>query len=96
MSHGLLRLEVQVRRALSEIIHEMKDPRLPAVISVERVRLLPDLSQARVLISALERSPETVLLLNYAHHYVQGELAHRMPLRRVPKLRFFDQEGEVL
>ncbi len=95
-SKALIRLELRVARALSEIIHEMKDPRLPIIVTVERVRLSPDLSQGRVLISALERESETVEILNRAHHYLQEELAHSVELRRIPRLSFFAEGGEVL
>lgn len=97
MSHKTLtRLELHVARALNTIIHEMKDPRLPIVVTVERVRLSPDLSQARVLVSAIERPEETSELLNHAHRYLQEELAHALELRRIPRLRFFSEPREVL
>ncbi len=96
MSRSLLRLESRVARALSEIIHEMQDPRLPLVVTVERVRISADLSRARVLISALERAEETAALLNRAHGYLQEELAHEVPLRRIPRLSFHTDPREVL
>ncbi|WP_457627940.1 30S ribosome-binding factor RbfA [Oceanithermus sp.] len=97
MGHKTLtRLELRVARALNEIVHEMKDPRLPIVVTIERVRLSPDLSQARVLVSAIERPEETVEILNRAHHYLQDELAHTLELRRIPRLRFFADRGEVI
>jgi len=96
MSRSLLRLESRVARALSEIIHEMHDPRLPLVVTVERVRLAADLSRARVLISALEREEETAALLNRAHGYLQEELAHAVPMRRVPRISFHTDPREVL
>ena len=92
----LTRLERHVARTLNAVIHEMKDPRLPVVVTVERVRLSPDLSQARVLVSALERPEATAELLNHAHRHLQDELAHAMELRRIPRLRFFTNPGEVL
>jgi len=95
-SKALLRLELRVARALNEIIHEMKDPRLPIVVTVERVRLTPDLSQGRVLISALERTGETADILNHAHRYLQEELSHSVELRRIPRLSFYTEGGEVL
>jgi len=96
VSRSLLRLESRVARALSEIIHEMQDPRLPLVVTVERVRISADLSRARVLISALERAEETAALLNRAHGYLQEELAHEVPLRRIPRLSFHTDPREVL
>jgi len=96
VSRSLLRLESRVARALSEIIHEMQDPRLPLVVTVERVRISADLSRARVLISALERAEETAALLNRAHGYLQEELAHEVPMRRIPRLSFHTDPREVL
>ncbi len=96
MSRSLLRLESRVARALSEIIHEMQDPRLPLVVTVERVRISADLSRARVLISAIERAEETAALLNRAHGYLQEELAHEVPMRRIPRLSFHTDPREVL
>jgi len=91
-----MRLEARAARALSAIIHEMKDPRLPLVVTVERVRLSPDLSRGRVLISALERTEETVAILNHAHGYLQESLAREVGLRRIPRLSFHADPGEVL
>jgi len=90
------RLELRIARILSEIIHDMKDPRLPVVITVEKVRLSADLSHARVLVSAIERADETVSLLNRAHRYIQDELAHSMIIRRIPRLQFYADPREVL
>ncbi len=96
MSRTLTRLEARVARALSEIIHDMKDPRLPLIVTVERVRLTADLGQGRVLISALERTEETAAILNRAHGYIQEELAHAVGLRRTPRLTFHTRPEEVL
>jgi len=96
MSRALLRLESRVARALAEIIHEMQDPRIPMVVTIERVRLTADLSRARVLISALERPEETAEVLNRAHGYLQEELAHEVPMRRVPRISFHTDPSEVL
>ncbi len=96
MSRAKMRLEARMARVLAEIIHDMKDPRLPLIVSVERVRLSGDLSRGRVLISALERSEETVELLNRAHGHIQEALAHQMAMRRVPRLSFHFRQEEVL
>ena len=96
MSRALLRLESRVARALAGIIHEMQDPRIPMVVTIERVRLSADLSRARVLISALERVEETAEVLNRAHGYLQEELAHEVSMRRIPRITFHTDPREVL
>lgn len=89
MSHGKAHLEAQAVRALAEIVREdLEDPRLPLIVGIERVDLSPDMASAVVYVSSLERQDETVEVLNHAHRFIQEELAHRMKLRRIPRLRF--------
>lgn len=89
MSVSKQRLEQQAARLLAAIIHdELQDPRLPMIIGIERVDLSPDNTSAVVYVSTLERIGDTVEILNHAHRFIQDELAHRMKLRRIPRLRF--------
>ncbi|WP_036218571.1 30S ribosome-binding factor RbfA [Calidithermus chliarophilus] len=91
MSISKQRLEQQAARLLAEIIHdELQDPRLPMFVGIERVDLSPDNASAVVYVSALERTADTVNILNHAHSFLQDELAQRMKLRRIPRLRFVE------
>ncbi|MER3483812.1 MAG: 30S ribosome-binding factor RbfA [Meiothermus sp.] len=95
MSRGLTTLEHAAARALSEILHELGDERLPLILTVERVRLSPDLTSGKVYISALNGVERTLETLNHAHHHIQNELAHRMKLRRIPRLEFVAAEPSL-
>jgi ribosome-binding factor A len=88
MSHGLATLESQAARVLSEVLRELGDERLPLIITVERVKLSPDLTQGFVYVRSLGHTEETLEVLNHAHHHIQDELAHHMKLRRIPRLKF--------
>jgi len=90
----LTRMELHVARALSDIIHDMKDPRLPLVVTVKKVRLSADLSSAKVLVSAIERTAETAEILNRAHGFLQEELGASVSLRRIPRLTFYADESQ--
>jgi ribosome-binding factor A len=91
MSVSKQRLEQQAARLIAAIIHdELQDPRLPMFVGIERVDLSPDNASAVVYVSALERAADTVEILNHAHRFIQDELAHRMKLRRIPRLRFVE------
>ena len=48
------RNERTLARALGELIPQLKDPRIPLVVTVERVKLNSDYSQAKVLVSTLK------------------------------------------
>ena len=91
------RLETTLQRELSRLIPDLTDPRVPVVVTVERVRLSPDGRQAKVLVSALEEDTSEMLeALNGASGYLQRELAAELNLRYTPKLSFFTDELKVL
>ena len=66
----------------------MNDPRLPMIVSVEKVTVSPDLSQAWVQIDAIERPEQTAEVLNGARGHLQKLLARELKTRRVPRLHF--------
>jgi len=35
------------------------------------------------------------LLMGHVHHHIQDELAYRMQLRRIPRLKFLAAESDV-
>lgn len=91
------RLETTLQRELSRLIPTLTDPRVPVVVTVERVRLSPDGRQAKVLVSALDEDEgEMLAALNGASGYLQRELAAELNLRYTPKLSFFTDELKVL
>lgn len=92
------RHERTIARALGELIPQLKDPRIPLVVTVERVRLNADFSQAKVLISTLEPGdlPDFEDALERASGFLQRELAQDLDLRRTPRLSFTSNPLEVL
>ncbi len=90
-SHKIERINEQLKRELSEILHgEVKDPRIGAV-TVTRVVTAPDLTLARAFVQLLgdeEDREESMEGLQAATPFIRGALARRIELRRVPELRF--------
>jgi ribosome-binding factor A len=80
-----------LREELSQIIQqEMKDPRL-GFASVLRVEIAPDMSFARVFISVFgsqEEREATIEALAHASGFIRHQLAPRLSLRTIPRLRF--------
>jgi ribosome-binding factor A len=85
------RLNEAFRREISEIVRlEAKDPRV-GLATITGVRVAPDLSTARVFVSAGAdgaASGETLEGLRNASPFIRGELGRRLHIRRVPELRF--------
>lgn len=92
-------LEHSLVKYLAELIPTLSDPRIPMIVTVERVRLSPDLSSARVLVSCLgdERQHQALQeALNHASGYLQRQLAPALQARRTPKLHFYIYPSEVV
>ncbi len=90
--HKLGRITEDVRRELTAILRELKDPRVrDCLLSVVRVEVTNDLSYCTAYVSTvegLERSKEAVGGLKSAAGYIRRELGHRLKLRHVPELVF--------
>lgn len=90
--HRLERTTEDIKRELTAIFRELKDPRVQqAFISIIRVDVTNDLSYCTVYISAMEgldRANEAVKGLKSAAGFIRRELSHRLKLRYVPQLIF--------
>ncbi len=92
MSHRIRKVNQLIREELSQLLqHQVKDPRLNSLISVNEVNTSPDLKSARVYISkvAEEQEKEEILkALTSASGYLHSELFKRLQIRHVPELSF--------
>lgn len=90
-SHRMGRTTEDIRRELTAIFRELKDPRVQGLISIVRVDVSSDLSYCTVFISAmegLERAKQAVQGLKSASGFVRRELGQRLRLRHVPEMQF--------
>lgn len=85
------RITSDIKLALSELLRNMKDPRVSRLLSIVKVDVSGDLSYATVYVSAIEGYEKTVSSVNAlkgAAGFLRRELGARMTLRKVPELRF--------
>lgn len=86
-----LKINQEVVRELSQIIRELKDPRINMMTSVMDAYVAPDLKTCRVYVSVLGNEKEqkdTMEGLNSAKGFIRHELAERLNLRNTPELDF--------
>ena len=92
------RINGEVQRELSNIIRELKDPRIGIMTTVTAVEVAPDLKTCKAYISVLgdeEAGKATIEGLRSAASFVRRELAHRVNLRNTPEIKFIlDQSIE--
>ena len=90
-SHRMERTTEDIRREITAILREVKDPRAQGLISVVRVEVTNDLSYCTVYVSAMEgmeTAENAVKGLKSAAGYVRRELGNRLKLRHVPEMIF--------
>ena len=89
------RIAEMIQRKLSQVIQqEIKDPRLPKLVTLSAVKVARDLSHAKVYFTAFNADQEVVAsILNTAASYLRSVLAKSTTLRTVPQLHFIYDES---
>lgn len=92
MINRIDRISEEVKRELSNIIqNDLKDPRLPKMISLTTVSVTKDLKFAKVYVSVLgtdEEKKNAISGLKSAAGFMRRELSKRVQLRATPELHF--------
>jgi ribosome-binding factor A len=89
------RVADQIRRDVSELIRELKDPRL-GMVTISQVEVSPDYAHAKVFFTVLVGDAEaSAEALNEAAGFVRNGLFKRLQIHTVPTLHFvFDRTTE--
>lgn len=90
-SHRMGRTTEDIKRELTAIFRELKDPRVQGLISIVRVDVTNDLSFCTVYVSAMEgmeQAKQAVTGLKSATGFIRHALGERLELRHVPSLIF--------
>jgi ribosome-binding factor A len=85
----------QIQRDLTELIRELKDPRL-GMVTIQAVEVTPDYAHAKVFFSVLVGDPaDCEIGLNAAAGFLRNGLFKRLHIHTVPTLHFqFDRTTE--
>lgn len=90
--HRIGRTNEDVKRELTHIFRELKDPRVAdCLLSIVRVEVTNDLSYCTVYVSTMEgmdKTNQAVEGLKSAAGFVRRELGSRLSLRHTPQLLF--------
>ena len=90
------RINGEVQRELSNIIRNLKDPRVGIMTTVTAVEVAPDLKTCKAYISVLgdeEAKADTMAGLKSAAGFISRELARTVNLRNTPEIRFIMDES---
>jgi ribosome-binding factor A len=90
------RLSELIRREIAAVIsRELRDPRIPAIVTITRINLAPDTRNATVFISVFDekiKAGEAVEALNKAAPFIQRLVAARVTVKHFPRLYFKHDE----
>ena len=88
----LERISEEMKKEVSSIIqYELKDPRLPQMVSVTSAEVTRDLRYAKIYVSVLgseEEKENALKALKSAQGFIRREIGHRLKLRYTPELVF--------
>lgn len=91
------RLSEELKKVISSVIFDMKDPRISTVTSIVNLEVTPDLKYAKAHISVYGEDEaackRTVDALNHAAGFIQHEVGNRMTIRRVPSIKFVTDDS---
>ena len=91
------RMNEEVKKTVSEIIREMKDPRISTMTTITQSEVTKDLKYAKLMVSVYAENDadrkRTVEALNHAAGFIAHELGARMRIRCVPQLKFLLDES---
>ena len=92
MVDRIIRISEEMKKEVSGIIqNELKDPRLPKMISITSLNVTKDLRYAKVYVSVLgneEEKKNAITALKSAGGFIRREVGQRMQLRYTPEMKF--------
>jgi len=96
--YRIQRVNSEVQKELTQIIREIKDPRLTDMVTVTAVSVDPDLRAGKAYISVYaqtrEKKMENLEAIKASAGFIRGALARRMPhIRQIPQLVYFLDES---
>ena len=90
------RISEEVKRECANIIRELKDPRIPELISITNVSVTKDLKFAKVYVSIFQQNCDkeaAIKGLNNSAGFVRREIGRRVQLRYTPEFTFILDDG---
>ncbi len=85
------RMAEDIKREMTAILRELKDPRIDKMLTIVRTDLSGDMSSCKIYVSSfagMEKTLESVKGLKSAEGFIRRELFHRLKMRKSPELTF--------
>lgn len=90
------RMAEDIKREMTAILRELKDPRIAEMLTIVRVELSNDLSHCKIFVSCFEgpeKAKQSVKGLESASGFIRRELFARLKMRKCPELKFIADDS---
>lgn len=90
------RISEDIKKELSILFRELKDPRISKMLSIIKINLSNDLSHCKVYVSAIEgydKTLESIEGLKSASGFIRKEIARRLKIRQTPTFHFIADDS---
>ncbi|MEG2813775.1 MAG: 30S ribosome-binding factor RbfA [Oscillospiraceae bacterium] len=90
------RISEDIKKELSELLRDLKDPRISKMLSIIKLSVTNDLSHCKVYVSAIEGAEQTkrsIEGLKSANGFIRKEIASRLHLRKTPEFHFIADDS---
>lgn len=90
------RMAEDIKREMTAILRELKDPRIDKLLTIVRTDLSGDMSHCKIYVSSfegLDKAKESVKGLTSAEGFIRSELFHRLKMRKSPELKFIADDS---
>lgn len=92
MAYRLERINEELKKELSDIVKsQLKDPRIPELVSISQVKVTNDLRYAKVFVSIYgdkQQQEEAINGLESARGFLRREIGKKIRIRCIPELIF--------
>ena len=85
------KINTELNKELSMLLREIKDPRVPSLISVMKTEVTKDLKFAKIYVSVMgdaDAKKNALAGLKSASSFLRREISRRLNLRVTPELNF--------
>ncbi len=90
------RVAEDIKRELSAMLRELKDPRISTMLTIVHCDVTNDLSYCKAFVSSLEgaeKAKEGCEGLAHAQGLIRREIANRLHLRKAPEFKFIPDDS---
>lgn len=90
------RMNEDIKREMTAILRELKDPRIDPMLTIVRTELSGDMSSCKIFVSSyegIEKAKESVKGLSNGSGFIRRELFHRLKMRKSPELKFIADDS---